>query len=117
MKAVTLDKEWIETRWEPCCAKSCRRLAFFKFGQRWKILVSTTVVSMSVLVVLFSTSVVLLLRIRYTSKGDLLGAYATAMVNGCLIQLFSVVYSFVAHKLTEWENHRTEYVCSRSDYE
>jgi len=114
MKAVTLDKEWLQTRWEPCCAKSCRRLAFFKFGQRWKILVSTTVVSMSVLVVLFSLSVVLLLRIRYTSKGDLLGAYATAMVNGCLIQFYSVVYSFVAHKLTEWENHRTEYARSRS---
>ena len=128
MKAVTLDKEFMETRWEPCCGKKLARLAHFKFGQRIKIAVSLCAVCLSVLVVLFSLSIVLLLRIRYTSKGDLMGACEcavlstraalavttltlprplcsdmTALVNGCLIQIFSVLYSWVALKLTNWE--------------
>eukprot|EP01043_Picozoa_sp_COSAG02_P095077 COSAG02_NODE_31469_length_533_cov_0.764977_1_plen_141_part_10 len=69
-----------------------------------KTLVSCGVVSVSILVVLFSMFMSMVLKGFLT---DQLGiGWAGGIVNGVMIQIFNQIYGRIAAGLTGWENHK-----------
>jgi hypothetical protein len=79
-----------------------------------RFVISTTIVSGCVLVVLGVVTAIFILKIILTSTkslvigGTQIGGIITSIVNAVQIQVMNLIYGYIAIKLTNFENHRTE---------
>ena len=75
-----------------------------------KLVVSGTVVTSLIISVIFSTLSILYLKLvlSHEERMGKRGAIVAALINTFSIMTFSIVYKWIATKLTDFENHRTQ---------